>query len=106
MSTIKAEPWQEKAAIKRAQVDAKIPGAFRLREEFLVTNDTSNESVMGIPAKCDILSAEEITITENYTAISLADALATKKLSALDVATAFCKRYILLVLTGKNSWDR
>ncbi|TIA67924.1 amidase family protein [Aureobasidium pullulans] len=92
MSISAPEPWQEKATIKRAQVDARIPKAFRLREEFLIGTESSPESVLEIPAKCGILSPEEIAITENYTAISLAVALATGKLSAFDVATAFCKR--------------
>lgn len=92
MSISAPEPWQEKATIKRAQVDARIPKAFRLREEFLIGTESSPESVLEIPAKCGILSLEEIAITENYTAISLAVALATGKLSAFDVATAFCKR--------------
>lgn len=92
MSISAPEPWQEKATIKRAQVDARIPKAFRLREKFLIGAESSPESVLDIPAKCGILSPEEIAITENYTAISLAVALATGKLSAFDVATAFCKR--------------
>lgn len=48
--------------------------------------------VTGIPATCGILTEKELSITEDYDATSLADAIANKKLTAVEVAKAFCKR--------------
>jgi Asp-tRNA(Asn)/Glu-tRNA(Gln) amidotransferase A subunit family amidase len=56
-------------------------------------NTLSNDSnVLDIPAKCGILSAREIDITEGYDATALLQKLASKELSAVEVTTAFCKR--------------
>ncbi|KAH8726182.1 general amidase-like protein GmdB [Phaeosphaeriaceae sp. PMI808] len=51
--------------------------------------------VSSIPNTCGILSPADIDITENYDATSLAEAIATRKLTAVEVATAFCKRAII-----------
>ncbi|KAF7190849.1 putative amidase [Pseudocercospora fuligena] len=48
--------------------------------------------VTGIPATCGILTEKELSITEDYDATSLADAIASKQLTAVEVAKAFCKR--------------
>jgi len=50
------------------------------------------QNVLYIPRACEILSSAEINITESYSVKTLLSALACRKLSALDVATAFCKR--------------
>lgn len=49
-------------------------------------------NVTDIPRTCGILSKEEISITEDYDAIALAEAIAERKLTAVQVAKAFCKR--------------
>ena len=84
--------WQEKAAAKRAEADAKIPTEWRLSPYFLENVKTNAGSVLDIPATCGILSEAEIAITEIADATALRDRLAARELSAIDVATAFCKR--------------
>jgi Asp-tRNA(Asn)/Glu-tRNA(Gln) amidotransferase A subunit family amidase len=50
------------------------------------------QNVLHIPRECGILSSDEIILTETYSVKTLLSALASRKLSALDVTTAFCKR--------------
>jgi len=71
---------------------AKIPD-----ELILPTSITSNppKNVTGIPRESGMLSAEELNITENYDAVALAEAIASKKFTAVAVATAFSKRAII-----------
>ncbi|KAH8892817.1 amidase [Thozetella sp. PMI_491] len=53
------------------------------------------KDVTAIPRECGILTAEEIAITEEYDATALAQAIASRKLTAVAVATAFAKRAAL-----------
>lgn len=53
------------------------------------------KDVSGIPSTCGVLTPEEIAITENHDCTSLAQAIATKKYTAVAVATAFSKRAII-----------
>ncbi|KAK3726061.1 hypothetical protein LTR37_000209 [Vermiconidia calcicola] len=85
-------PWKAKAANKQAAEYAKIPEAWRLSPEFLKGDETSDLGVMDVPAKCGILNSTELDITESYTAVSLATAVQSGKLKAVDVARAFSKR--------------
>ncbi|PKX88929.1 putative general amidase [Aspergillus novofumigatus IBT 16806] len=83
--------WQQKVQLKQSEAARKIPPEWRLSSGIL--NTISNESnVLDIPAKCGVLSARELDITENYDATDLVQKLASKELSALEVTTAFCKR--------------
>ncbi|KAJ5761510.1 hypothetical protein N7533_003549 [Penicillium manginii] len=84
--------WQEKAAAKRAEAAAKIPVEWRLPAEFLTQDDEGDANVLDIPAKCGVLTPSQILITEIQDATTLRDKLAAQELSALEVATAFCKR--------------
>ncbi|RSL83432.1 hypothetical protein CEP52_016712 [Fusarium oligoseptatum] len=52
-------------------------------------------NVTAIPKECGLLSPQEIEITEAYDAVGLAAAIASKKLTAVAVATAFAKRAII-----------
>ncbi|RSL54301.1 hypothetical protein CEP51_014732 [Fusarium floridanum] len=52
-------------------------------------------NVTSIPKECGLLSPQEIEITEAYDAVGLAAAIASKKLTAVAVATAFAKRAII-----------
>ncbi|CAH0055903.1 unnamed protein product [Clonostachys solani] len=71
---------------------AKVPSHLRLAQSII---DNPPKNVTSIPRDCGILSPEEIYITEDYDVVSLANAIASKKLSAVAVATAFCNRAII-----------
>lgn len=77
--------WEDIAADKRERIDKSIPSEWRI--------DTKNlpDDVMGVPAKCGLLSAEELKITES-SAVDLVAQLAKGELKAVTVTTAFCKR--------------
>lgn len=104
--------WRELAAEKRAQRDALIPAEWRLAEQF-----TSGDArdVTGVAKQCGILSEREVEITEldevqevsfrldgavgrvwgtdlfrNNT--QLAERIANKTYSAVEVTVAFSKR--------------
>ncbi|KAL2793962.1 putative amidase [Aspergillus keveii] len=78
------------ALLERFQ--AKVPPEYRLPQDLLANppNDVSS-----IPATCGILSAEEVEITETFDAVGLAEAIASRKYTALAVTTAFLKRSII-----------
>ena len=81
------------AAEKRAQAAAKIPLEWRLPASILSdVSGSPTAGVMGIPRTCGILTATEIEITEQYTAIELRSAQLARKLSAVEILTAFSKR--------------
>ncbi|KAK1752265.1 amidase signature domain-containing protein [Echria macrotheca] len=71
---------------------AKVPDSLVLPESI-----TSNppKDVTSVPRDCGLLAAEELDITEKYDAVGLAEAIASKKLTAVAVATAFAKRAII-----------
>lgn len=85
-------PWKIKAAAKRAAEKEKIPPEWQLAPKYLTGHAESDDSVMHVPAECGILSTAEIEITEKYDAVSLAKAVQSRSIKAVDVATAFCKR--------------
>lgn len=70
----------------------KVPPELRLPSGFFVNPPVD---VSNVPATCGILSSGEINITENYDAVGLAAAIAARELTAVEVATAFCKRAII-----------
>ncbi|KAF4466159.1 general amidase [Fusarium albosuccineum] len=84
--------FEAKRAALLQTFEAKVPNEYRLPLE-LIKNPPND--VFGIPATCGILTAEEIAITENYDAVLLLQALASRKYTAVAVATAFCKRAII-----------
>jgi len=102
------ETWQEKTAAYRAQALRNIPQAWLLPERYshLLANQNSSlashnssvpilspsSSLLSILAESEILTPSELTITESYSAVPLASALAAGELKAVDVTTAFCKR--------------
>jgi amidase len=71
---------------------AKVPHDLRL-PAHIITNPPTDVST--VPAKCGLLTAKEVEITENYDAYGLAEAIAARKLTAVEVATAFSKRAII-----------
>ncbi|KAL4805918.1 Acetamidase [Aspergillus unguis] len=80
--------WKSIAAEKRARLAQSIPQEWRIKD--LPTTD----SVMDFPASSGILSVKELEITD-YSAADLVASLASGKLTAVEVTTAFCKRAAL-----------
>lgn len=80
--------WQSIAAQKQKASKDAIP------KEWLLNSlpPTSQLDVRDVPRTCGILNAKELEITENYDATALILALRERKYSAVEVATAFCKR--------------
>ncbi|TAQ89074.1 hypothetical protein B7494_g2587 [Chlorociboria aeruginascens] len=81
-------PWQVIAQRKQAERQSRIP------EEWLLSNlpSPSTLNVLSIPRTSSILTSQELSITENYDATSLAETLRAGKLTAVEVTIAFCKR--------------
>ncbi|KAF3006886.1 hypothetical protein E8E13_011058 [Curvularia kusanoi] len=70
----------------------KVPSDLVLTPSLILNPSTD---VSGIPETCGLLTAREIEITENYSAVGLAKAIASKDLTAVEVATSFAKRAII-----------
>lgn len=70
----------------------KVPLEYYIPEDIVKNPPTD---VSGIPNTCGILTSEEIEITESYDCTGLAEAIATRKYTAVAVATAFSKRAII-----------
>ncbi|KAM0495578.1 hypothetical protein ACHAPB_007562 [Verticillium nonalfalfae] len=70
----------------------KVPHAYFLSKDII---DNAPADVSNIPLVCGILSPLELAITEDYDAVGLAAAIASRKFTAVSVATAFSKRAII-----------
>ncbi|TID18855.1 hypothetical protein E6O75_ATG05976 [Venturia nashicola] len=84
--------FEEKRAALLQSFWDKIP------TEYLLPADIINNppiDVSKIPSTCGLLTAQEIEITETHDCTSLAEAIATKRYTAVAVATAFGKRSII-----------
>jgi amidase len=86
-STGNAE-YQKKVAALKADREAQIPKELRLPKDLLESLPTD---VTGIPASCGLLSKDELAITD-LDATEIRDRIASGKLTAVDVITAFGKR--------------
>lgn len=78
---------------KRAQVVQKLHDS--IPEDLWLSQDIIAKpplDVTEIPKTCGILTKDELEITETYDATGLAEAIASKKLTAAAVARAFAKR--------------
>lgn len=82
---------EKRTALLKAFYD-KIPREYYLSQDIF---DNPPTDVTGIPSTCGILTPEEIEITEKYDTISLAEAIAARKYTAVTVAKAFSKRAII-----------
>jgi amidase len=82
---------KKRADLLRAFYD-KVPADLLLPRSIIENPPTT---VTGIPTTCGILTPEEVTITEEYDATGLAEAIASRKYTAVAVATAFAKRAII-----------
>ena len=82
--------WQEIAAEKKARQAASIP------KEWLIAPPSDDVlDVTDIPAKCGLLSARELEITEVSSIAVLLGKIATGAWSSVEVTTAFCKRAVI-----------
>jgi amidase len=81
-------PWKAISQRKQAERQSRIPSAWLLK----TPPSSSTLDVRSIPRTSGILSSHEFSITENYDATSLADAICSRQLTAEEVAIAFCKR--------------
>ncbi|KAH6680470.1 general amidase-like protein [Halenospora varia] len=84
-------PWKAIRDRKLAERSSRIPLSWRLSSPPLP--DTLD--VRSIPQTCGVLTLQELSITENYDATSLAEAIRSKSLTAEQVTIAFCKRAAL-----------
>lgn len=71
---------------------ASVPEEFLLPQSVI---DNAPKNVTAIPRECGLLTPKEIEITENHDAISLAEAIASRQLTSVEVVTAFAKRAII-----------
>ncbi|KAM3413635.1 hypothetical protein BST61_g10329 [Cercospora zeina] len=85
-TTTRTEMHREKVL---AELEASIPKDFWLPESFF---KDAPLDVTAVPSTCGILTPAQIMVTEQYDATGLAAAIANPELSAVAVATAFCKR--------------
>ena len=83
--------WQDKVSKKKAAQLECIPEAWRLHVSDLKSL-SPDANVLALPEKCGLLSSEELEITSKYDLVALSEKLKTGSLSAVAVATAFCKR--------------
>ncbi|APA13135.1 hypothetical protein SS1G_14033 [Sclerotinia sclerotiorum 1980 UF-70] len=80
--------WQEIAKDKKERIDASIPLGWRLKHQ------PTDASVMGYTGTADIMSLDEVAIT-NSSATDLVAKMAKGELTSVAVTTAFCKRAAL-----------
>ncbi len=85
-------PWKDIARRKRAQRDTVIPKDWKLDQKHLPQENGEPENVLSVPDQCGILSAVDLKITSQYRARNLISAITSNRLTAKEVATAFCKR--------------
>lgn len=83
------EEYEKNCTAIADELASRIPKEFHLPEA--VIKDPPLD-VTEIPRTCGILTKEEINITEAYDAFGLAEAIAKSQFTAVQVATAFCKR--------------
>ena len=79
--------YLEIAQGKRDQRQKRIPKAWLLSEDQLLSHD-----ILNLPERCGILTAREFHITQTHDAVDIVNEIANGKLSAREVAVAFCKR--------------
>jgi Asp-tRNA(Asn)/Glu-tRNA(Gln) amidotransferase A subunit family amidase len=87
-------PWVSIAKRKRAARDALIPSSWRISRSLIPKDpprlEYGPQNVLAVPRQ--VLSKEEINITEGYTVATLLEAISRRKLSSERVVSAFCHR--------------
>lgn len=83
------ENWEEVAARKQRERFSRIPEEWRLPEDLISSRSSLSNPSNSVPS---ILSPKEYLITNTHDATSLAAAIRERKLTAEEVAVAYCKR--------------
>ena len=81
--------WQIIRDKKLADVASRIPSEWQISPSRLPPPTAAN--VLSLPWTSGVLTAEEIHITEDYDARELLNTLKSRKFTAVEVTTAFCK---------------
>jgi amidase len=84
-----ASRWQDRAAEKRARIQASIP------KEWLADNPGSKIPAVELIAGSDLLSPKEVEITRSA-ATDLVKKMSLGELTSVEVTLAFCKRAALV----------
>lgn len=96
-------PYLSIACRKQDQLNALIPPEWRLPAHFIPegmlspadsitkASEYGRVNVMDVPRTCGLLTSREIEITEKWDAKGLLEQVSSGKLSAEDVARAYCK---------------
>lgn len=84
-----SDSYELKRAAHVQRLADSIPVELRLPQSVI---DNAPRDVTTIPRECGLLTARELHITDDYDATALAEAIANKKLTAVEVATAYSKR--------------
>ena len=87
-----SDEYEQKRAANQQRLADSIPIELRLPQHII---DSAPKNVTEIPRECGLLTERELQITEDYDAVALAEALAQKTYTAVEVATAFCKRAVI-----------
>ncbi|KAF6812977.1 amidase [Colletotrichum musicola] len=94
MASQKEAPWVAIASRKQAERAARIPSRWRIPSTAVPRDpprlEDGPQNVLQVPRQ--LLSDDEISITESYTIQTLLKAISARKLSATKVAEAFCHR--------------
>ena len=80
--------WQDICTVKRKNRDNAIPAAWKIPNLEALTE----LNVLKVPSDCGILTSEEVSITTEYDAVGIVEAIREKLFTAEAVTTAFCKR--------------
>ena len=83
------QPWEAKAARKRASLYNLIPQEWRLSESIM--KNLPKDSTL-VPSQCRILSELDLEITEIDDIEELVQRIASGKYTAVQVTEAYCKR--------------
>ncbi|KAL8393910.1 hypothetical protein RB595_003608 [Gaeumannomyces hyphopodioides] len=84
--------FEAKRAALLREFAGKVPRDLCLPDDFFASPPVD---VTGVPASCGLLSATELEITGQHDATGLAEAIARRRYTAVEVAVAFCKRAIV-----------
>lgn len=87
-----SDEYEKKRAENEQRLADSIPLELRLPQSVI---DAAPKNVRDIPRQSGLLTERELDITENYDATALAEAIAARKLTAVEVATAYCKRAVI-----------
>ncbi|KAK2813699.1 hypothetical protein FQN50_000097 [Emmonsiellopsis sp. PD_5] len=105
MSAVSPEPAYKSVSRKKlAELDSRIPQAWRVPAQFIpagilsvedsvtITNQYEAVNVMDVPRKCGLLDRKQLEITDNWDIKGLLGEITSGRLSSREVCEAFCKR--------------